>query len=237
VVARWENEHQEKGFKVAQIRSDRELIQNRGYTSWCQENGIVPEASPAYVKEFNGLAEANIGTLKNMANCMRERATLPLKYTMESITYAAFVKNRVIHSFTENTPYFRWYGREPNLQMVKPFGSEVWAVIPHEKRRMNRPEKGTEGLFMGYTGNVIPLIYFLTKNRKAGIMEPSYHVTWVTDSFPGLKGGNKGDNANADSEIEDEIEENVNAEEEPEIDNRVVNKAEQHPISFDTFSC
>jgi hypothetical protein len=205
LVARWENEHQEKGLKIAQIRSDRELVLSKEYNSWCAAHGIVPEASPAYVKEFNGLAEANVGTMKNMANCMRERASLPLKFTLEAVQYAAFIKNRVVHSFTDESPFSRWNGREADLRLIKPFGSEAWAVIPKEKRRLNQPEKASQGLFLGYEGNVIPLIYFLTRNRKQGIVEPSFHVRWVTNSFPGVNGGEAlGDDANAESESNEE---------------------------------
>ena len=142
LVTRWENEHQDKGLKVAQIRSDGELVRSNRYNKWCSEHGIVAEASPAYTKEFNGLTEANVGTVKNMGNCMREKANLPLKFSVESFVYAGFIKNRVLHSFTDETPFHRWYGREPDLSLVKPFGSEVWALIPTDLRSLKNPRKG-----------------------------------------------------------------------------------------------
>ena len=85
LVKRWENEHQDKGQRVAQIRSDRELVSSNRYNAWCLEHGIIAEASPGYTKEFNGIAEANVGTVKNMGNCMRVQANLPLKFAGEFI--------------------------------------------------------------------------------------------------------------------------------------------------------
>ena len=188
LVTRWENEHQEKGFKVAQIRSDGELVASNRYNEWCSAHGIIAEASPAYTKEFNGLTEANIGTVKDMGNCMRVKANLPLQFSFESIVYAGFIKNRVLHPFTDETPFFRWYGRDPDLTLVKPFGSEVWALIPSDKRSLKNPEKASQGIFLGYQGNIMPIMALLRSNGRIGRIVIAYHIRWITDSFPGIKG-------------------------------------------------
>jgi hypothetical protein len=177
LVTRWENEHADKGFKVAQIRSDGELVSSKKYLNWCKEKGIIPEASPAYVKEFNGLAEATIGTVKNMANCMRKAAKLPLTFTAESVMYAAFIKNRVLHPYTDESPFRRWTSRDADLSIIKPFGAEVWAVIPVDKRTLRQPEKASKGIFLGYTGNIMPLICLLTKSGRVGRIVPSFHIS------------------------------------------------------------
>ena len=186
LVARWENEHQDKGFKVAQIRSDGELVGSNRYKKWCAAKGVIAEASPAYAKEFNGLTEANIGTVKNMGNCMRVKAELPLQYTYESVVYAGFIKNRVIHKFTDETPFSRWNGRESDLSLVKPFGSEVWAIIAPEKRSLKNPEKASAGIFLGYQGNIMPIVGLLRNNGRIGRTVIAFHVRWITDSFPGI---------------------------------------------------
>ena len=210
LVTRWENEHQEKGLKVAQIRSDGELVRSNRYNGWCAAHGIIAEASPAYTKEFNGLTEANIGTLKNMGNCMRVKANLPLKFAVESVIYAGFIKNRVLHPFTDETPFFRWNGREPNLSLVKPFGSEVWATIPPELRSLKNPEKAAQGIFLGYRGNIMPIVGLLRSNGQIGRTVIAYHVQWMIESFPGITEGSKvnSERLNVDFEHDSEEEEN-----------------------------
>jgi hypothetical protein len=107
---------------------------------------------------------------------MRKKGTLPLTFTAESVLYAAFIKNRVLHPYTDDSPFHRWTGRDADLSIVKPFGAEVWAVIPVDKRSLRNPEKASYGIFLGYTGKVIPLICLLTKSGKVDRVVSSFHV-------------------------------------------------------------
>ncbi|MFM2290751.1 MAG: hypothetical protein RIS29_564, partial [Bacteroidota bacterium] len=187
---RWERQH---NLKIVQWRSDDSLFRETVFQEWCKKEGMVPQVSPPYTKEFNGLAESNIRTMKEMADCYREHATLPLSFTFEALRSASFTKNRVIHSFTHEVPFFRWYGRLPDLSLVKQFGCEVWGFIPPEKRNLQTPAKAQRGLFMGYAGNMIPLVYFFSGNSYHGSINVCYNIQWDTRSFPGLKRNHSSD--------------------------------------------
>ena len=99
LVTRWENEHQVKALKVAQVRG----------------NGVPP--------------------LTRRSSMELWRPTLALRWTLElhacggkfvfKICSSGEIGLRWI-SKSDSIPIFRLYGRE----LVKPPGSEDWAIIP-----------------------------------------------------------------------------------------------------------
>jgi hypothetical protein len=63
---------------------------------------ITDKPSPPYAKEFNGLVERNYASLKGTAITILDHSRLPPSYMRFALVYAVLVKNRMVHSSTEN---------------------------------------------------------------------------------------------------------------------------------------
>jgi hypothetical protein len=144
---------------------------------------IIHTKSPAYTKEFNGLIESAVGYVKTLAIVYLVQSNLPKMMLIFAIAHAVFIHNRVRHAYTKTTPYYRWWGKKPDLKHLRVFGCLVIFHRHKDERSGPYDLRGSPGIFLGYQGDSMPIIYDLEK-RTVNI---KYHVTaWYEDRFPGL---------------------------------------------------
>ena len=62
-------------------------------------------------------------------------AGLSIAFWAEAVCNAAYVRNRVITSAHDVTPYEKWYGKKPDVSYLRVFGCTAYAHIPAESRK------------------------------------------------------------------------------------------------------
>lgn len=141
------------GRKPKTMRSDRggEYTSNE-LTNFLKSSGIQIQLTAADCPQQNGKAERKNRTLVEMARCMIIDAKLPYSFWGEAVTTANFIQNRVITRTTGVTPYEKWNGTKPNIDVFQIFGSKCFVHIPSAKRE-KLDNVATEMIFLGYDEN------------------------------------------------------------------------------------
>ena len=88
-----------------------------------------------------------------LAHAMMTQAGLPKRYWAETVSTAAYLRNRVnARSLKENqTPYEKWYGRKPDVDHLHVFGCMAYAYIPDANRNGELSKKAEKLCFIGYS--------------------------------------------------------------------------------------
>ena len=120
------------------------------FKQWLGENNIRPEYCQPRRHQQNGAAEASIKSINDMARCMLVASGLPGKYWGYAVHHAAFVRNRVVSSNLDASPYFKAFNKQPDLKMLQEFGSEVYA-LNDDARKFKLGDKTVKDRFLGYS--------------------------------------------------------------------------------------
>lgn len=163
VLKRWSNLHK---TSVLELRSDGggEFV-NATVNCYLRSIGAVSQISPAYTQALNGLAEANVGKLKDTARCMMLDANICIEFSSFALDYAAVLSNLHIHSFTSSRPYTVWNRRQPQISNYLPFGCLVVVYEPKDTRN-RQGQKGMLGIFLGTIGDTLFRVFSLDAPQK-----------------------------------------------------------------------
>lgn len=141
-------------FDVKVMRSDNgtEFV-NVDVTKILEERGIRHQRTVPYSPEQNGSAEREMRTIVEAARTMIHAKNLPIKLWAEATNAAVYILNRTGTSSVKGvSPFELWFGKQPQIDHLKVFGSKVFTHIPQEKRR-KWDRKAEEGVFVGYCEN------------------------------------------------------------------------------------
>ena len=98
----------------------------------------------------NGLAERPNQTLGNMVRCLLYSAGLGPEYCSFALIHATYLKNRLPHSATKDTPFHRYTGKRPSAKHLRIFGSPI--IVKQPGKRPSKLDYHTyTGIFLGYT--------------------------------------------------------------------------------------
>ena len=161
---------------VKALRSDNggEYI-GKDFADFCKSAGVLQQFSAPYSPQQNGIAERGMRTLGNMTRCMLEDADLPNTLWAEAMRTATYLKNRTPHAtLGGDTPYFRFFGRQANLQHLRVFGSKAF-VQYEERARSKLDRKAWEGILVGYADDSKAYRILDPATRK---VHESVHVTF-----------------------------------------------------------
>lgn len=123
--------------KVKRIRFDNgtEFI-NANVKKILSKKGIVAERIAAYTPEQNGRVERENRTVVESARTMLVASGLDKSLWSEAVQAAVHILNRTTNTRTpEKTPYEHWFGRKPQLDHLKVFGTVGYAHIPKVHRK------------------------------------------------------------------------------------------------------
>jgi transposase InsO family protein len=110
----------QKNKRIKKLRTDRGgEYESNPFKEFCEQNGIIHEATPLYSPESNGVAERKNRTLKEMMNAMLVSFGLPTNMWGEAILLACYIQNKVPHKKTGKTSYELWEGRKLSLGYLK----------------------------------------------------------------------------------------------------------------------
>ena len=85
------------------------------FKRYCRNQGIRSENSAPYTPQENGKIERIWGTSVAMARCFLDNACLEKKYWTHALNMGFYVKNMLLHSALEKTPFEKMYNETPNL--------------------------------------------------------------------------------------------------------------------------
>ncbi|TPX38632.1 hypothetical protein CcCBS67573_g10707, partial [Chytriomyces confervae] len=196
-ISTWEE--QQSPLKVGAIRHAGGELRN-SFKDFCNTRTprIADETSPLYNKEYNGMVERHYGVHKGNAITLLAQAKLPLRFTCYALQYSMYVKNCMNHpDETHTSPYELWYGREPDLSRIQPFGCKVTIWTHPDQRKSFYSEKGSEGIFLGYNGNSLYWVYQDNRVKLKSVSHVAFHAT----SFPGNSTTQEESESETDAEV------------------------------------
>jgi hypothetical protein len=137
----------ETGNTVRTLRSDNGgEYTGTEFNKYLAEKGIRHETSAAYTPAQNGVAERGNRTLLDGARSMLLASNLPPTLWAEAVGYLVYIRNRVLSSTIEVTPFETWSGRKPDISNIRIFGSRAFVRCPIVKKLDARC---LEGAFVG----------------------------------------------------------------------------------------
>jgi transposase InsO family protein len=139
----------ETGNYMLTLRTDNgkgEYVNNEN-DAWFKEKGIRHETSAPYTPEQNGTAERTNRTLLDIVRCMLISSGLPSSLWAEAVSYATYIRNRVLSRTGELTPYHYWNGKKPDLSKIRIFGSRAFIRDPLVSSKLEA--RSQEGVFVG----------------------------------------------------------------------------------------
>lgn len=102
---------------------------------------------------------------------MLSHAKLPKMNWAEAVATAAYIQNRMPTSVLEQeTPYQRWYDKQPNVSHMTVFGCVACAHVPDTERR-KLDKKAVKLRFVGYANKAKG--YCLIDEEKRRILNSS----------------------------------------------------------------
>lgn len=124
-------------FVINIVRSDNGLeFVNLDVKSILDANGICHQRTVPYTPEQNGSAEREMRTIVESARTMLHSKKLPIKLWAEAVNTAVYILNRTGKSSIEGvSPFELWFGKQPDIDHFKVFGSKVFTHIPKQKRK------------------------------------------------------------------------------------------------------
>ena len=118
----------ERRVKILWTDNGKEYV-NQDVKDYCREKGIRRQLTIAHTPEQNGVAERRNRYLTEMSKCMLLDAGLHDKLWAEAVRTAAYLHNRLPSRAVKKTPYEMWYGRKPNIELLRIFGSKFYTHI------------------------------------------------------------------------------------------------------------
>jgi hypothetical protein len=106
----------------------------------------------------NGMVERVNQTLENMMRCLLLSANLGPEYWSFALTHAVYLKNRLPHTATGETPHLSYTGHKPNAKHLRIFGSPVFVKNPG-RRPCKLDLHTATGKFLGCTATEKYIIY------------------------------------------------------------------------------
>lgn len=108
-------------------------------------------------------------TIVEAARSMLHTKNLALSFWAEAVNTAVYILNRAGPSPVKGkSPYQVWFNKDPSMDHLRIFGSEVYVHVPKEKRR-KLDKKAKKGVFVGYSEDSKAYRVWIPEERKIEI--------------------------------------------------------------------
>lgn len=155
----------ERKLKALRVDGGGEFI-NQVFNAYLQDSGIRLEVTAPHSLSQNGIAECLNRTVVEHARAMLHTHELLLFLWKEAVAYATYLKNRSpTCALGETTPEEAFWGRKPDITMVKEFGITCW-VLQKDKKRSKLDLKSREFVFTGIGDGTKGWKYYSKASRK-----------------------------------------------------------------------
>jgi Reverse transcriptase (RNA-dependent DNA polymerase)/gag-polypeptide of LTR copia-type/Integrase core domain/GAG-pre-integrase domain/Zinc knuckle len=149
ILREWERQ---TGRKTKAIRTDNGTEFQGALTSFCEKEGVIHQTSVRYTPQQNGRAERVGRVLFDKARSMLFDAGLPTNFWAECVSTANFVRNVTYSRVVKCTPYEMFFGKKPDVSILRVFGCKAFVHVPKEKRG-KLDKRSVRGVFVGYEPN------------------------------------------------------------------------------------
>jgi hypothetical protein len=122
----------------------------------------------------NGQVEKYNNTLSTIVRTLLYGSNLPAKYWSAAALHAVYLMNQRIHSAIGMTPYEAWWDEQPDLSLLKVFGSRVCVKVTG-KRRAKLDRHDFNGIFIRYTATDDNIKYI---DIDTGVTKVSHHAVF-----------------------------------------------------------
>jgi transposase InsO family protein len=127
----------QSGHRVKRLRSDNggEYI-SQDFRGYLADHGIEHEVTMPYTPQQNGVAERGHQTVVTRALSSHHLSGFPRSFWGWAILNSAHIRNVLPSSaLAGRTPFEVFYGRQPDVAYLRPFGALAYAHIPEDTRR------------------------------------------------------------------------------------------------------
>lgn len=171
------------GCKVKRLHADggTEFI-NQELKSFCQQEGIELNYSPARTPQLNGVAENAVRWTKDATRTLMAHAGLPSRFWWRAAIHSVFVWNRtVVSSLTGATPFEAMYGKKPSAEHWGVFGCDADCHVPREQRGATLKPKMQPCVYLGHDSRQNCAVVYLVHARKVVMTrDVVYHCSSFT---------------------------------------------------------
>jgi hypothetical protein len=151
-------------------------FENDKVATYCRENGIHLQPTPARAKELNGVAEKSVDTVKNHMRAMLLACGMPEHRPgawWRAVAHHVFLWNRThIGSNTGMTPYEAINKRVPSIINVGEFGCDAFVHQDRTQRDTTCSPKAKPGIYLGHDSRQnCPVIFMLDTGKKVFVKD------------------------------------------------------------------
>ncbi|PLW27599.1 hypothetical protein PCASD_21002 [Puccinia coronata f. sp. avenae] len=199
---------------------------NQDLKNLCASEGISHHIAPPYTPQNNGMAKKTNQTIIVKARFLLVQSKLLQSFWAKAVNTATQLSNLTPSSTRQmKIPYTTWTGRDASLDILRPFGSLAYMLIPKEQRTFKLFPTAEKGIMLGYENNFLSYhIYNLDEKRVVR----DRNVKFDEDVFPGLKDTNQNSST---SDVFDEIAPNLSNLSDPSSDAPSKTPCETAPLN------
>ena len=148
-IAKIEN-HWSKKVKKIRMDNGGEYV-SQDFKKYCEHKGIELDYTPPYTPQLNSHAERLGRTLMNKTRALMFDSGIDKELWSEALLTATYLLNRSPSKAVDKTPAELWLKKKPDLSRLQIFGSEVYAKILGDRKKLDPRAK--KHIFVGYTNN------------------------------------------------------------------------------------
>lgn len=147
VLTMFEKQAESKLLKVRTDRGGEYLAEE--LDDYFKSKGVLHEKTAPYTAQQNGKAERLNRTLMDRVRAELIDSGLPNSLWAEAMCTANYIRNRSPTKNGAKTPWEQFFGKKPDVSMMRVFGCKAFVMTPKELRRKLDPVS-KEGIFVGY---------------------------------------------------------------------------------------
>ncbi|KAG8976249.1 hypothetical protein FRC05_004499 [Tulasnella sp. 425] len=177
------------GHLIKCLRDDKggEFI-GKKWDAFMTEQGIRHEKTTVNTPQQNGIAERKNRTLEEAVTSMLAQAKLPRAVWGQALQLAVRITNASpMSAIKDKTPYEAFYGKKPDLSMLRTFGCRAYVHVQKEKRKEAKWHT-QQCIYLefedGYKG-------FKCYNPETNLLVISRDVVFDENEFPSIPWNNE----------------------------------------------
>lgn len=170
--------------KIKFLQSDNgtEYI-NKNFNDYLKQHGVQRRLSAPYTPQSNGLAERKNRSLVEKARCLMLESQVPEALWADAIYTSNYLCNRCpAAALNGQTPFQKWFGREPSVRHLHVFGYKAFILRKGPKKGGKFAPRAAEGVFVGYATCTkgyrifIPNLKQIIISRDVKIIDKMYYT-------------------------------------------------------------
>jgi hypothetical protein len=160
-----------EGIKIKEVQSDDEAVYvgpESNFRKYLSSEKIRLRSSAPYCHWENGVAERVIRTMMEKSFTLMAQRGLAPQYWSMCLKHVYMVNNYLPHTAVDNqSPYWRWYDKNPDAKKLHIFGCDCRVNIPIEQRKKYVEAPAIMGVYVGFnTNNSAHKIFIPSINGK-----------------------------------------------------------------------